>query len=86
MKVDSSLPTLILPLLQDEHLVLPCEDVRPDAHEAHSNEPAVADALPESQSTHAELLMEPSFLFFFPAAQSLQSVMFVTPVADEYLP
>ena len=34
-KLNSSLPTLIFPLLQDEHLVLPCEELRPAGHITH---------------------------------------------------
>ena len=81
-------PTLSLyfPASQSWHLELPSSDVAPASQSTHLSKPAVSALVLGRQSMHAELLEEPSLSFFFPAAHALQSVMLVTPIADEYFP
>ena len=66
--------------------MLPGVELRPELHAVHSNDPAVAAFVLLPQSVQAALLFEPTFGFIFPAAQLLQSLTFVTPVAVEYVP
>jgi hypothetical protein len=67
-------------------LALPGSDVLPTSQSTQSEDPATSDFVLGPQSVHALLEVEPSFAFFLPAAQLLQSSELVTPFAEEYLP
>jgi hypothetical protein len=87
VQISSLLTTFLnLPDSQSEHLVLRCLEVRPRAHWSHSNDSSLAAVVSMPQSSHAALLLEPLFEFFFPAAHLMHLSGLVKPVADEYRP
>jgi len=68
------------------HFKLPFTDFSPTPQESHLEDPSAAAFVLARQSSHASLLLEPLFGFFFPAAQLLHLSGLVKPVAEEYRP
>ena len=86
---DSHAPFFPIPASPASHLVhfkLPFSDFSPTPQELHLEDPSAAAIELARQSSHAALLLEPLFWFFFPAAHLLHSSGLVKPVADEYRP
>jgi len=85
----SQAPFVPVPASPASHLVhfkLPFCDFSPTPQEVHWEDPSSAALVLARQSSHAALLLEPLFGFFFPAAQLMHLSGLVKPVAEEYVP